>query len=232
MPEPTILIVDDEPPLRRFLRATLGDRGYRVLEASTAAEGIRAVADHSPDVVILDLGLPDMEGLEVIRRLRQWSHAPIVVVSARGQERDKVAALDAGADDYLTKPFGTSELHARLRVALRHAARPGQPPGAGPTSMTVADLRVDLEARRVFVHGKEVRLTKLEYNLLAVLARHVGKVLTHQFLLREVWGPHAAGESHYLRVYIANLRRKLERDPAQPRYLITEQGVGYRLADE
>jgi two-component system KDP operon response regulator KdpE len=228
----TILVVDDEAPLRRFLRATLTDRGYRVVEAENAADGLAAAADQAPDVVLLDLGLPDMDGLTVIRRLREWLTAPIVVISARGQERDKVDALDAGADDYLTKPFGVAELHARLRVALRHYSRGGAAGAAQAERLTVGELVVDFAARRVFVGEQEAHLTKLEFNLLAALARHPGKVLTHTQLLREVWGPHAAGETHYLRVYAANLRRKLEPDPAQPRYLITEQGVGYRLADE
>jgi len=232
MPEATILVVDDEPPMRKFLRATLVDRGYRVVEAATAAEGLRHAADEAPDVIILDLGLPDMDGLEVIRRVRQWSQAPIVVVSARGQERDKVAALNFGADDYLTKPFGVGELHARVRVALRHSARAPDAQGEGPAKFAVGDLNLDLLARRVVVRGQEVHFTRLEYKLLAVLARYAGKVLTHDFLLREVWGPRATGETHYLRVYMANLRRKLELDSAQPRYLLTEQGVGYRFADE
>lgn len=228
----TILVIDDEAPLRRFLRATLTDRGYRVVEAENATDGLAAAADQAPDVVLLDLGLPDLDGLTVIRRLREWLTAPIVVISARGQERDKVDALDAGADDYLTKPFGVAELHARLRVALRHSSRGGAAGAAQAERLAVGELVVDFAARRVFMGEQEVHLTKLEFNLLAALARHPGKVLTHTQLLREVWGPHAAGETHYLRVYAANLRRKLEPDPAQPRYLITEQGVGYRLADE
>lgn len=227
----TILVIDDEAPLRRFLRATLSDRGYRVVEAETAATGLAAAADSAPDVVLLDLGLPDMDGLTVIQHLREWLKAPIIVISARGQERDKVDALDAGADDYLTKPFGVAELHARLRVALRHSNR-SDTGGAPAERFAVDGLTVDFAARRVFLNKQEIHLTRLEFNLLMALARHPGKVLTHTQLLREVWGPHAAGETHYLRVYAANLRRKLEADPAQPRYLITEQGVGYRLADE
>ena len=173
-----------------------------------------------------------MDGLEVIRNLRTWSQVPIVVVSARGQEKDKVAALDVGADDYLTKPFSVGELLARIRVAMRHAARIAAGGGAEATQFTVADLKVDLAARRIFLADKEVHLTPLEYRLMGILTHHAGKVLTHRFLLEKVWGPPYVEETHYLRVYMANLRRKLEADPARPRYLLTEQGVGYRLADE
>jgi two-component system KDP operon response regulator KdpE len=186
------------------------------VEASTRA----------PDLILLDLGLPDVDGVEVTRRLRQWSATPIIVLSARGQENDKIDALDAGADDYLTKPFGTGELLARMRVALRNAARTSRD---GDPVFTVDELRVDLGARRVFVGEAEVHLTRTEYNLLATLVKHAGRVLTHRQLLKEVWGPGAVGESHYVRVYMGQLRHKLERDPARPRYLLTETGVGYRL---
>jgi two-component system KDP operon response regulator KdpE len=223
--EPLVLVVEDEPQLMRFLRATLPAHGYRVLEAVTAAQALVQVETGRPDMVLLDLGLPDLDGLEVTRRIRGWSAVPIVVVSARGQERDKVQALDAGADDYLTKPFGTDELLARMRVALRHAARVGQ----GETSFESRDLRVDLAARIVYRRGEEVRLTRTEYRLLAALVKHAGKVLTHRQLLVEVWGPGSANETHYLRVYMAQLRHKLEDDPARPRHLLTETGVGYRL---
>ncbi|HVX60537.1 MAG TPA: winged helix-turn-helix domain-containing protein, partial [Pirellulales bacterium] len=183
------------------------------------------------DLVILDLGLPDKDGLEVLRSLREWLAAPVIVLSARGQEKDKIAALDSGADDYLTKPFGMGELLARVRVALRHASRAA---GAGKSEprFTVGELTVDFSARRVFLQDKEVRLTPIEYRMLSVLAQHAGKVLTHRQLLKEVWGPGNAEEVHYLRVFMAGLRRKLEATPSQPRYLLTEQGVGYRLADE
>ena len=226
-PEPLVLVVEDEPQVMRFLRATLPAHGYRVLEAATGAQALVQAQTQLPDLVLLDLGLPDLDGLEVTRRIRGWSAVPIVVVSARGQERDKVQALDAGADDYLTKPFGTEELLARMRVALRHASRVAG--GAGETAFETGELRVDLAARLVYRRGQEVRLTRTEYRLLAALVKHAGKVLTHRQLLVEVWGPGSASESHYLRVYMAQLRHKLEDDPARPRHLLTETGVGYRL---
>lgn len=225
--ETTILVIDDEAPIRRLLRATLGSQGYRVLEAGNATEGLQQAAAHQPDLILLDLGLPDLDGLEVTRRLRAWTQTPIVVLSARGHEHDKVAALDIGADDYLTKPFGASELLARIRVALRHAERARQTP-PDPVVET-GDLRVNLAQRQVTIAGAEVHLTPIQYELLAVLARHVGKVLTHKQLLKEVWGPSYGQETHYLRVYMGQLRQKLEADPARPRYLLTEPGVGYRL---
>lgn len=227
---PTLLIVEDEAAIRRFLRAALPDAGYRLVEAETGAQGLRLAVNQPPDLVILDLGLPDMDGLEVIHRLREWTSLPILVLSARDQEQQKVAALDAGADDYLTKPFGVGELLARLRVALRHASRVGS--GREDPTFAVGDLRIDLAARRVFVREIEVHLTPLEYKLLTTMAQHAGKVLTHRFLLKEVWGPSDVHETHYLRVFMAGLRRKIEVDSAQPRYLLTEQGVGYRLAAE
>jgi two-component system KDP operon response regulator KdpE len=227
-----VLVIEDEAAMRRFLRASLTAAGFHVAEAETGDAALKAAPLQPPDVVILDLGLPDMDGLEVIRNLRTWSQVPIVVVSARDQEKDKVAALDLGADDYLTKPFGVPELLARIRVAMRHAARIAVGGAAEATQFVVGDLKVDLAARRVFVADKEVHLTPLEYRLLGILVHHAGKVLTHRFLLEEVWGPPYVEEMHYLRVYMANLRRKLEADPARPRYLLTEQGVGYRLVDE
>jgi two-component system KDP operon response regulator KdpE len=228
-PEPLVLIVDDEPPIRRFLRATLATRGFRVVEAATAGEALEKLVTAPPDVVLLDLGLPDRDGLDVLVELRGWSAVPVIVLSARQREPDKVAALDAGADDYLSKPFGTDELLARMRVALRHAARPG---GASPVYQA-GELVVDLEARLVTVRGNEVHLTPHEFKLLAALVKKAGKVLTHRQLLREVWGPEYGDENHYVRVYMAQLRRKLERDPARPRFLKSEPGVGYRLiADE
>jgi two-component system, OmpR family, KDP operon response regulator KdpE len=229
MPEPAVVLIEDEPQIRRFLRATLTTQGYRLFEAGTAADGLVEVATRQPDVVILDLGLPDADGLDLIKRLREWSAVPIIVLSARGQETDKVAALDAGADDYVSKPFGAAELLARIRVALRH--------GTGATRaedavFSVGDLRVDLARRHVSVAEREVHLTPIEYKLFTTLVRHAGKVLTHRQLLKEVWGPSHVEEAHYLRVYMAQLRRKLETDPARPRYLTTEPGVGYRLAAE
>ncbi|MFO0869656.1 MAG: response regulator [Pirellulales bacterium] len=223
-----ILIIEDEQPIRRFLRASLTDAGYRVTESATAAEGLRAAVNQPPDLVLLDLGLPDLDGQEVLRQLREWYTAPILILSARDQEAQKVRALDQGADDYVTKPFGVGELLARMRVALRHAHR------VGPESatLTIGDVHVDLAARRVRVRGADVHLTPLEYRLLIALMKQAGKVLTHRYLLREVWGPQDTHEFHYLRVFVASLRRKLEEQPAQPRYLLTEQGVGYRFAAE
>lgn len=225
-----VVLIEDEPQMRRFLRVTLAGRGHRVFEAATGADGLVEVASRAPDVVILDLGLPDMDGLEIIRRVREWSHVPIIVLSARGQERDKVAALDAGADDYVGKPFGAGELLARIRVGLRHTAGAGHE--GEDACFRVGDLEVDLLRRRVLVHGTDVRLTPMEYRLLATLVRNAGKVLTHQQLLREVWGPAHTDQAHYLRVYMAHLRHKVEAEPARPRYLLTEPGVGYRLATE
>jgi two-component system KDP operon response regulator KdpE len=226
----TILVIEDEPQIRRFLRATLTSHGYKMVEAATAQEGLVQATSRLPDLVILDLGLPDMDGVEVARRLREWSTAPIVVLSVRDRENDKIAALDAGADDYLTKPFGVGELLARIRVALRHSAQISPEPG-DPVFKT-GDLQVDLARRQVLLNGAEIHLTPIEYKLLMVLIRHAEKVVTHQQLLKEVWGPACTTETHYLRVYMGQLRRKLEADPARPRYLITEPGVGYRLKVE
>jgi two-component system KDP operon response regulator KdpE len=226
---PVVLVIEDEPPIRRFLRPTLTSQGYRIVEAETGEDGLVQAATRQPDLVILDLGLPDLDGLQVIRRLREWSAVPIIVLSARGAESDKVAALDAGADDYVAKPFAVGELLARARVALRNAARAGEP---GESTFELGDLRVDLSRRRVWLRDTEVRLTPIEYRLLAVLVRHAGKVLTHRQLLQEVWGPGQVEQTHYLRIYMANLRRKLEADPARPRFLRTEPGVGYRLLAE
>jgi two-component system, OmpR family, KDP operon response regulator KdpE len=224
-PSIRILIVDDEPQIRRFLRTTLSAHGYRVIEASCGREAMTLTATERPELMLLDLGLPDIEGLEVIHRLREWSAVPIIVVSVRGQEAKKIEALDSGADDYVTKPFGMGELLARIRAALRHRlqAEVDEP------VFRSAGLRVDLIRRIVTVDGREVKLTPKEYDLLRVLVTHAGKVITHQHLLREVWGPGSVHETHYLRVYIGQLRQKLEPDPAQPRYILTEPGVGYRL---
>ena len=230
MPDPVVVLIEDEPQIRRFLRATLTGQGYRLFEATTGADGLVEVGSRQPDVVIVDLGLPDVDGIDVIRRLREWTAAPIIVLSARGQERDKVTALDAGADDYVSKPFGASELLARIRVALRHTA--GASHEADDATFTIGELRMDLLHRQVFVGDREVRLTPIEYKLLATLVRHAGKVVTHQQLLREVWGPTHTDQSHYVRVYMAHLRHKLEAEPARPQYLLTEPGVGYRLTTE
>ena len=223
---PLVLLVEDEPQMRRFLRATLPGHGYRLIEATTGAEALVQAGSRTPDLILLDLGLPDLDGVEVTRRLRRWSGTPIIVLSARGQQTDKVEALDAGADDYLTKPFGTDELLARIRVALRRAARVGE---GAETVFRTGNLSVDLGLRRVFVGEREARLTRTEYSLLALLVKHAGKVLTHRQLLREVWGPESVDQHHYLRVYMGQLRHKLEADPARPRFLVTETGVGYRL---
>jgi len=230
MPDPAIVLIEDEPQIRRFLRATLTSQGYRLFEATTGADGLVEVGSRLPDVVVVDLGLPDMDGIEVIRRLREWSAVPIIVLSARGQEQDKVAALDAGADDYVSKPFGASEMLARIRVALRHSA--GASREGDEATFKVGDLQVDLLRRHVSMGQREIRLTPIEYKLLTTLARHAGKVVTHQQLLREVWGPTHTDQAHYVRVYLAHLRHKLEAEPARPRYLLTEPGVGYRLAAE
>jgi two-component system KDP operon response regulator KdpE len=221
-----ILVVDDEQQIRRFLRASLSTHDHEVIEAATAAEGINLAATRKPDLILLDLSLPDMDGLEVTRRLREWTTTPIIVISAREHEHDKIDALDAGADDYLTKPFGAGELLARIRVALRHALS-----GAsnGDAVFVTGDLCVDMEKRQVRVSDAQVHLTPTEYKLLITLVQHAGKVVTQQQLLRAVWGPAYAQESQYLRVYMGQLRHKLEQDPARPRYLITEPGVGYRL---
>jgi len=229
MPEPVIVLIEDDAKIRRFLRTAFVNNGYRLFEASTGTDGLVEAATRQPDVVIVDLGLPDLDGVEVIRQLREWTSVPVIVLSARGQESDKVAALDAGADDYVSKPFGPGELLARVRVAVRHAARTASGEDA---TFTVGDLRVDLARRLVFVGGKEVHLTPIEYKLLTALVRHAGKVLTHAQLLKEVWGPSHESEAHYLRIYIMQLRRKLEANPTRPRYLRTEPGVGYRLVAE
>jgi two-component system KDP operon response regulator KdpE len=222
---PVVLVIEDEPQIRRFLRATLGSEGYVLLEAETGVTGLREAASHPPDLVLLDLGLPDMDGLDVIRSLREWTTAPVIIISARGQEADKVAALDSGADDYLTKPFSVGELLARIRVAMRHASR-----AADESSVFESGaLKVDLGLRQVFVNGAETRLTPIEFKLLGVMVKHAGKVLTHRQLLKEVWGPGCSEDVNYLRVFIHQLRRKIEAVPANPKHLITEAGVGYRL---
>ncbi|HEY3218811.1 MAG TPA: response regulator transcription factor [Candidatus Limnocylindria bacterium] len=222
-----ILVVDDEPAILRAVRANLDRRGFRVETAATALEALE-YSQARPDLILLDLGLPDGDGFEVIRRVREQSDAPIIVLSARGAERDKVRALDLGADDYLTKPFGLDELYARIRVALRHSTRL---PGSGPVFRS-GDLQIDVEHRRVTVGEDEVHLTPTEYTLLVALAKNADRVVTDAMLLREVWGPEYGDEDHYLHVYVARLRKKIERDPQRPRYLQTEPGVGYRLLAE
>ncbi len=225
---PLVLVIEDEAPILKFLRASLVAHGYRLVEAMSGKEALRLAPDHMPDAIILDLGLPDIDGLEVTRRLREWSRAPIVVVSARGREQDKVAALDAGADDYLTKPFGVPELMARLRAVLRRGTQPDGA-AAGTSVFESGPLKVDLAARQVFVAGAEVHLTPIEYRILATLVKHAGKVVTQSQLLSEVWGPRSGAQPHYLRVYLTHLRRKIEPAGVAPRLLQTEAGVGYRL---
>jgi two-component system, OmpR family, KDP operon response regulator KdpE len=222
--KPTALVIDDELQIRRLLRVCLEANGYRVTEAATGKEGIAEAAQRPPDVVLLDLGLPDMEGVSVLKRLREWSQVPVVVLSVRDREEDKIAALDNGADDYVTKPFSSGELLARLRVAQRHAT-----PASETTVFRSGHLEADLAARLVKRKGEEVKLTATEYSLLRLFIQHAGKVLTHRQILREVWGPNYVEQTHYLRVYLAHLREKLEANPAQPELLITEPGVGYRL---
>ena len=224
-----VLVVEDEASMRRFLRATLTSHGYETIEAQSASEGIARATQHNPDIVLLDLGLPDRDGLDVTRELREWSKAPIIVLSARGREDDKVQALDAGADDYLTKPFGVNELLARLRVAERHRAR-GASEGSG-TTLRIGPLRIDLPRHEVRLRGSIEHLTPIEHRLLVLLAKNAGRVLTHRQILLEVWGPGASSQTQYLRVYMTHLRRKLEQEPARPRLLLNEPGVGYRMAD-
>jgi two-component system, OmpR family, KDP operon response regulator KdpE len=219
-----VLVVDDERPIRRFLRAALASHGYEVIESATGEEALRVVVNEKPEVIILDLGLPDIDGLEVTRQLREWTQTPVIILSVSEREQDKVAALDAGADDYLTKPFGVAELTARIRVALRHSYKTETQP-----VFQVEGLRIDLAHRQVSLDGQEIALTPNEYDLLRLLVKHAGKVVTHRQLLHEVWGTDYESEGHLLRVNISNLRHKIEIDPAQPRYILTESGVGYRL---
>jgi two-component system KDP operon response regulator KdpE len=225
---PSILIIEDEPEIRFFLRTSLGAEGYRVVEAENGERGAIEAGTHKPDLAIIDLGLPDIDGIEVIRRIRKWSPMPIVVLSARAREQAKVEALDAGADDYVTKPFGVGELLARVRVALRHAARSP----SGRETLVLGKIAIDLQRRRTTRGGDEVHLTPIEFRLLACLAQHLDMVVTHRQLLREVWGPACVEHTHYLRIYMKQLRDKLEDDPIRPQHLLTETGVGYRLVGE
>ena len=225
----SILAIDDEPQVLRFLRNSLASSDYTLYEAATGEAGIAAAASKRPDVILLDLGLPDIDGIEVTRRLREWTATPIIVLSARGQDSDKVAALDAGADDYLTKPFSFPELRARIRVAERHSELQAE---KKDSVFTIHDLRIDMASRVVTLAGQEIRLTPIEYKLLTALSRKAGRVLTYQQLLKEVWGPRYATQRQYLHVYMGHLRTKLERDSAKPLFLITEPGIGYRLKVE
>lgn len=228
-PGPLVLIVDDEPPVRRFLRASLGSHGYRCIEANTLEEATRMATSHRPDLILLDLGLPDGDGIAFTRSVREWSTVPILVVSARGREEDKVTALDAGADDYLTKPFGTDELLARMRVALRNAERTKAP--TEPPIIEAGELRIDLVRREITRAGQEIHLTPIEYKILVLLARNAGRVLTHGQILHHVWGPSSTKQTHYVRVHMAELRKKIEGDQARAKILVTEPGVGYRFRD-
>lgn len=228
-PVAVAIVVEDEPQIRRFVRAALEAEGWQVFEAATLKQGLVEAGTRRPDLVILDLGLPDGDGVEFLHDLRAWSQVPVIVLSARADEADKIAALDAGAEDYLTKPFGVGELMARVRVAQRRHARSGE---AASASFGFGRVEVDFSTRRVLRDGEPVHLTPIEYRLLGVLIANAGRVLTHRALLREVWGPSHAEHTHYLRVYMAQLRQKLEADPAQPRHLLTETGVGYRLVSD
>jgi len=223
----TILLIEDERQMRRFLRVTLQSEKYGVLEAETANDGLSQAATRNPDIVLLDLGLPDMDGLEVIEKLREWSAVPVIVISAREQEGDKIKALDRGADDYLTKPFGAGELLARIRVALRHAAPQSQ--DQGEAIFVAEELRIDFLKRQVYCGTREVHLTPIEYRLLTVLVRNAGRVMTHRQILKEVWGPPYIEQTHYLRVFMNQLRKKIEADSARPRFLLNEPGIGYRF---
>lgn len=221
-----ILVVEDEAPIRQLLRTTLEAEGYAVHEAATAREGETLAGNRRIDLFLVDLGLPDGDGAALIRRLRNWTQRPVIVLSARSMESQKVEALDAGADDYVSKPFGVAELHARLRVALRHAAQTAQ---GGQATLSLGPVAIDLTAKTVLRDGERVRLTATQWRLLEVLARHAGRVVTSRLLLREVWGPAHAEQGHYLRIYVRQLRKRLEQDPSNPRFLITETGIGYRL---
>jgi len=225
---PLILLIEDEVQMRRFLRVSLLSNGFQLVEAETAQDGLAQAATRTPDLILLDLGLPDQDGLAVTKRLREWTTTPIIVISARETEDTKIEALDAGVDDFLTKPFGVGELLARIRVALRHAASAGAAPKA---QFSVGDVVVDLGRRQVSVSGREVHLTPIEYKLLTALIKHAGQVVTHRQLLREVWGPNSSEQTQYLRVYMGQLRHKLEENPGRPQYLVTEPGVGYRLKE-
>jgi two-component system KDP operon response regulator KdpE len=229
---PMILIVDDEKPIRHFIKVALETQKYSCLEAQDGVEALTLAASHNPDIMVLDLGLPDIDGLDVIRQLREWSAMSIIVVSARGHEREKVEALDAGADDYLTKPFGVAELLARIRVALRRFTSADTANETKQMGFEFGDLCIDYEKRRVTIREEDVHLTPTEYKLLTLLARHQGKVLTHRFIIKEIWGSFSVDDTQSLRVCMGNIRRKIEEDTAQPRYIITEVGVGYRMVDE
>ena len=227
-----ILVVEDEKSIAHFISTVLTSNGYEAMQAASGTEALSMISSHCPDLIILDLGLPDMDGLEILRQLRSWSSLPVVVVSARSHERDKVDALDLGADDYLTKPFGTDELLARVRTAIRHTrTASGNDEIAQKGTYTVGDLTIDYNKHQALVRGENVKLTLSEFRIVALLAKHAGKVLTYDFIIKELWGPRAGGDNQILRVNMANIRRKIEENPASPRYLFTEVGVGYRMAE-
>lgn len=230
--KPLILVVEDDKPIRNFIAISLKAQGYGCIEAQSGQTAITMVASYNPDIIVLDLGLSDIDGLEVIQKVRQWSHVAIIVVSARYQDREKAEALDLGADDYLTKPFSVSELLARIKVALRHLQQNRDTDSILQKDYIIEDLKIDFIKRRIFVKDEEIHLTPLEYNLIALMVKYAGRVLTHHFILKEIWGTYSGKDTQSLRVFMANIRRKIEKNPAQPRYIITEVGVGYRLADE
>ncbi|MFT4145683.1 MAG: response regulator transcription factor [Mobilitalea sp.] len=229
--KPMVLVIEDENAISNFITAILNSNGYQVMKSTTGKEGLSMVAAYSPDLILLDMGLPDIDGMEILRSIREWSKIPVVIVSARGHEREKVAALDLGADDYIVKPFGTSELLARIRTALRHSPQSLGIEANGSDKFVVGELEVDYRKRLVQLAGKVVHLTPVEYKILALLAKNTGKVLTHDFIKREIWGLYAS-DSHTLRVNMANIRRKIEVNPGEPQYIITEMGVGYRMVEE
>ncbi|MDO4315157.1 MAG: response regulator transcription factor [Oscillospiraceae bacterium] len=227
-----ILVVEDEKSISHFISTVLNNNGYEAMQARSGSEAMSMISSHCPDLIILDLGLPDMEGLDILRQLREWSSLPVVVVSARAHEKDKVTALDLGADDYLTKPFGTDELLARVRTAIRHTrTASGNDEIAQKGTYTVGDLTIDYNKHQALVRGENVKLTLSEFRIVALLGKYAGKVLTYDFIIKELWGPRAGGDNQILRVNMANIRRKIEKNPAEPEYLFTEVGVGYRLAE-
>lgn len=230
--KPVILVVEDDKQIRNFICVSLNIQGYKCIDTDSGKTAISLVASHNPDMIIIDLGLPDMEGIDVIKQVRPVTKAAIIVVSARGLEREKVEALDSGADDYLTKPFSVGELLARIRVAFRHSLQAGQPHNESPVLFAIGELKIDFEKRRVFLANEEIHLTPIEYKLMVLMFKYSGRVLTHKFILDEIWGSSSGNDTQSLRVFMANIRRKIEKEPAQPRYILTEVGVGYRLADE
>ncbi len=229
---PLILVVEDDKPIRNFISVSLAAQGYKCIDTPNGKTAVSLVSSHNPDIIILDLGLPDIDGIDVIAEIRPVTNAAIIVVSARGREQEKVEALDSGADDYLTKPFSVAELLARIRVAFRHSRNARQPGTESPAMFYVGELKIDFEKRRVFLADDEIHLTPIEYKLMALMAQYAGRVLTHRFILHEIWGVFSGSDTQSLRVFMANIRRKIEKDPTQPRYILTEVGVGYRLADE